>query len=52
MKTIVELKVFKNGGSNAVRIPASVKLTKPILYLEIDDESDELAKKVLERAKN
>jgi virulence-associated protein VagC len=42
MKTIVELKVFKNGGSNAVRIPASVKLTKPILYLEIDDESDEL----------
>jgi virulence-associated protein VagC len=42
MKSVVELKVFKNGGSNAVRIPASVKLTQPVLYLEIDDESDEM----------
>ena len=40
MKTIYELKVFKNGGSNAVRIPASVRLDEPVLFLEIDDSSD------------
>jgi virulence-associated protein VagC len=40
LKTIVELKVFKNGGSNAVRIPASVRLEEPVLFLEIDDSSD------------
>ena len=42
MKTIIELKVFKNGGSNAIRIPASIKLDEPVLFLEIDDESDEM----------
>ena len=42
MKRIVELKIFKNGGSNAVRIPASVKLPRPFLYLEIDDETEDL----------
>lgn len=43
MKTIYELKVFKNGGSNAVRIPAAVALKEPVLYLEADSESDELS---------
>ena len=42
MKSIIELKVFKNGGSNAIRIPASVKLDEPVLFLEVDDESDEM----------
>jgi virulence-associated protein VagC len=42
MKTVIELKVFKNGGSNAIRIPASVKLEEPVLFLEVDDESDEM----------
>jgi virulence-associated protein VagC len=42
MKMIFELKVFKNGGSKAIRIPASVKLDEPVLFLEIDDESDEM----------
>ena len=42
MKTIIELKVFKNGGSNAIRIPASIKLDEPVLFLEIDDESEEM----------
>jgi antitoxin component of MazEF toxin-antitoxin module len=42
MKTIIELKVFKNGGSNAIRIPASIKLEEPVLFLEIDDETEEM----------
>ena len=40
IKNIIELKVFKNGGSNAIRIPASVKLEEPVLFIEIDDESE------------
>jgi antitoxin component of MazEF toxin-antitoxin module len=42
MKMIIELKVFKNGGSNAIRIPASIKLNEPVLFLEIDDETEEM----------
>ena len=42
MKSIIELKVFKNGGSNAIRIPASIKLDAPVLFLEIDDETEEM----------
>ena len=42
MKTVIEAKVFKNGGSNAIRIPASFKLYEPIVYLSLDDESGEI----------
>ena len=42
MKTIIEAKVFKNGGSNAIRIPAIVKLTSPVVYLEIDEGSGDI----------
>ena len=42
MKTLVEAKVFKNGGSNAIRIPAAFKLDVPIVYLSFDDESGEI----------
>lgn len=42
MKMIIELKVFKNGGSNAIRIPASIKLNEPVLFLEIDDETEKM----------
>lgn len=43
MKTVYELKVFRNGGSNAVRIPAAVQLKDQVLYLEIDSESEDLS---------
>jgi virulence-associated protein VagC len=42
MNTIIEAKVFKNGGSNAIRIPAIVKLTSPVVYLEIDEGSGDI----------
>ena len=42
MKTVIEAKVFKNGGSNAIRIPASFKLDAPIVYLSLDDEAGEI----------
>jgi antitoxin VapB len=42
MNTIIEAKVFKNGGSNAIRIPAIVKLTNPVVYLEIDEDSGDI----------
>ena len=38
MKTVVEAKVFKNGGSNAIRIPAFFKVADGLLFLTIDDE--------------
>jgi virulence-associated protein VagC len=43
MKTVYELKVFRNGGSNAVRIPAAVQLKDQVLYLEVDSESEDLS---------
>jgi virulence-associated protein VagC len=43
MKTVYELKVFRNGGSNAVRIPAAVQLKDQVLYLEVDSESQDLS---------
>lgn len=43
MKTLYELKVFRNGGSNAVRIPAAILLKDQFLYLEVDSESEELS---------
>ena len=42
MKTVIQAKVFKNGGSNAIRIPASFKLDSPIVYLSVDDEAGEI----------
>ena len=42
MKSVIEAKVFKNGGSNAIRIPASFKLDAQIVYLSIDDELGEI----------
>ena len=42
MKTVIEAKVFKNGGSNAIRIPAVVKLTSPVVYLEIDEATGDI----------
>ncbi len=48
MKTVLELKIFKNGGSNAIRLPASLNLSESSIFLEIDDESNDL---VLKRQK-
>lgn len=42
MQRIVEAKVFKNGGSNAIRIPASVKVEPgSVVYIVLNDESDD-----------
>lgn len=42
MKTVVEAKVFKNGGSNAIRIPAAFKIENEVVFLTIDDESEQI----------
>lgn len=42
MKSVIAAKVFKNGGSNAIRIPASFKLEAQIVYLSVDDEAGEI----------
>jgi antitoxin VapB len=42
VKTIIQAKVFKNGGSNAIRIPASFKIDSRIVYLSLDDELGEI----------
>ena len=42
MKTVLEAKVFKNGGSSAIRLPASLNITSGVVYLEIDDETGEI----------
>ena len=42
MKTIYELKVFKNGGSSAVRIPAALRIDQSVLFLEVDETSGEM----------
>lgn len=39
MKTVLEAKVFKNGGSSAIRLPAALNITSGVVYLEIDEES-------------
>ena len=39
LKTVVEAKVFKNGGSSAIRLPASLNITSGVVYLEVDDET-------------
>jgi antitoxin VapB len=42
VKNVIQAKVFKNGGSNAIRIPASFKLDSQIVYLSVDDEAGEI----------
>ena len=38
MSKVYELKVFKNGGSNAVRIPAAIQIPGDHLYLVLADD--------------
>ena len=42
MKTVLEVKVFKNGGSSAIRLPASLNITSGVVYLEVDEEKDSI----------
>jgi len=42
MKTVLEAKVFKNGGSSAIRLPASLNITGGVVYLEIDNETGDI----------
>ena len=42
MKTVLEAKVFKNGGSSAIRLPASLNITSGLVYLEVDDETGDI----------
>lgn len=43
LKTVLEAKVFKNGGSSAIRLPASLNITGGVVYLEIDEETGAIA---------
>lgn len=43
MKIVLEAKVFKNGGSSAIRLPASLNITGGVVYLEIDEETGAIA---------
>lgn len=38
MDKVFELKVFKNGGSNAIRIPATIEIPDGRLYLVVGDD--------------
>lgn len=42
LKTVLEAKVFKNGGSSAIRLPASLNITGGVVYLEIDDQTGDI----------
>ena len=43
MKTVVETKVFKNGGSSAIRIPASIKLEPgSVVYIEVNNDVEDI----------
>lgn len=42
MKNVIEVKTFKNGGSNAVRIPASFKIENGVVYMTIDEASGDI----------
>lgn len=42
LKSVIEAKVFRNGGSNAIRIPATFKLNGTVVYLEIDDQGGDI----------
>jgi virulence-associated protein VagC len=37
MRKVYELKVFKNGGSNAVRIPVAINIPTDKLFLVVDE---------------
>ena len=42
MKNIVEAKVFKNGGSCAIRVPASFGLEPgAVVYIELNDDASD-----------
>lgn len=43
LKRVVEAKVFKNGGSSAIRLPASLNITHGVVYLEIDEATGAIA---------
>ena len=43
VKTVHEAKVFKNGGSSAIRLPASLNITGGVVYLEVDEETGVIA---------
>jgi len=43
LKTVLEAKVFKNGGSSAIRLPASLNITEGVVYLEIDEDTGAIA---------
>lgn len=42
MKNVMEVKPFKNGGSNAVRIPKSFKIQNGVVYMTIDEASGDI----------
>lgn len=42
MKNVIEVKPFKNGGSNAIRIPASFKIENGVVYMTIDEASGDI----------
>lgn len=42
MKNVMEVKPFKNGGSNAVRIPKSFKIENGVVYMTIDEASGDI----------
>ena len=42
MKTVLEAKVFKNGGSSAIRLPASLNITGGVVYLEVDEHTNDI----------
>lgn len=48
MKTVVEAKVFRNGGSNAIRLPASLNITGSVVFLVLDSETGDV---ILKRRK-
>lgn len=42
LKKVLKAKVFKNGGSSAIRVPASFKLEPgAVVYIELNDEADD-----------
>lgn len=42
MKNVMAVKPFKNGGSNAVRIPKSFKIENGVVYMTIDEASGDI----------
>ncbi|MFM6971321.1 MAG: hypothetical protein ACKOWH_01875 [Rhodoluna sp.] len=42
MKNVIEVKPFRNGGSNAVRIPASFKIENGVVYMTMDEVTGDI----------